>query len=142
MKRSALLILAAVLFTAGSVSAEGFKRVVLYQDMAYLTTEKTAKAGKVTIDAPAELIRDSRASCPRRRHGQVSDHRTQAVHERQGEGADRPPCREKANLEAKKRLQKTFEREIELIFEAAAKDKEATFSRTRVSDALCSSIRG
>ena len=64
MKRSALLILAVTFFTAGSVSAESFKRVVLYQDMAYLTTEKTASDRKVTIDAPAELIRDSVSVMP------------------------------------------------------------------------------
>ena len=137
MKRTALLILAAVLFTAGSVSAESFKRVVLYQDMAYLTTEKTAKAGKVTIDAPAELIRDSVSIVPSK-GGTVKSLTIEPKRFTSGKakGLIDLLAEKKANLEAKKRLQKTFEREIELIFEAAAKDKEATFSRTRVSDAL------
>jgi len=110
---------------------------VLYQDMAYLTTEKTAKAGKVTIDAPAELIRDSVSIVPSK-GGTVKSLTIEPKRFTSGKakGLIDLLAEKKANLEAKKRLQKTFEREIELIFEAAAKDKEATFSRTRVSDAL------
>lgn len=138
MKRTALLILAGVLFTAAGVSAESFKRVVLYQDMAYLTTEKMAREGKVSIDAPAELIRDSVSIVPSK-GGTVKSLTIEPKRFTSGraKGLIDLLAEKKAGLEAKKRLQKTFEREIELIFEAAAaKDKEATFSRTRMSDAL------
>lgn len=138
MKRSALLVLAAVLFAAGSVHAESFKRVVLYQDMAYLIAEKTATDRHVTIGAPAELIKDSVSVMPSK-GGLVKSLTIEPKRFTSGRAKQLTDllAEKKAGLEAKKRLQKTIEKEIDLIFEAAAtKDEKATFSRTRMSDAL------
>lgn len=138
MKKSVPLILAIFLFTTGSVSAENFKRAVLYQDMAYLTTEKTPADRKVTIDAPAELIRDSVRVVPSK-GGTVKSLSIEPKRFTSGRAKQLKDllAEKKAGLEARKRLQKTLEREIDLIFDAAGnKDKEAAFSRARMSDAL------
>ncbi len=132
---SAFLIL---LVLAGPASAESFKRVVLYRDMAYLTVEKTASGGKVVVEAPPELIHDSLSVTPIQ-GGTVKSMSIEPKRLMSGRAKliKDQLVSKKAELEGKKRLQKTMERQIELIFDSAqARDKEAAFSRTRMAEAL------
>ncbi len=137
MKRTFLLLVILLVLT-GSASAESFKRVVLYRDMAYLTVEKTASDGRIIVEAPPELIRDSVSVVP----VQGGAVKSMGIEPKRLMSGKAKQIKEqlnskKAELEGKKRLQKTLEREIEIIFDSAkAKDKEAAFSRARLAEAL------
>lgn len=134
-----ILSIFVILFVmSGTASAESFKRVVLYQDMAYLTVEKTASQGKVSVEAPPELIRESVRVVPAQ-GGTVRSISIESKRLITGKAKQIKDllAEKKAELEGKKRLQKTLEREIELIFDSAkVKDKDAAFSKTRMNDAL------
>lgn len=137
MKRILLLVVILIAL-AGSVSAESFKRVVLYRDMAYLTVEKISSDGRVVLEAPPELIRDSVSIIPLQ-GGVVKSLSIEPKRLMSGKAKQikEQLKAKKAELEGKKRLQKTYEREIEIIFDSAkAKDKEAAFSRARLAEAL------
>ncbi len=137
MKRilSAFLITAVL---AGAAHAESFRRVVLYQDMALLTVERSASGGRLVVDCPPELIHDSVIVAPARGTGirsmSIEPKRLVSGKAKQLKDA---LAGKRAELEERKRLRKTVERQIELIFDAAGvKDKETPFSRTHLSDAL------
>lgn len=131
-----MMMLAAVL--AGPSQAEEFSRVVLYQDMALLTLERPSSQGRLALECPPELILDSVRVTPARGVGirslSVEPKRVSAG--RAGQLRD-ALAESRAVLEEKKRLQKTFERQIELIFQSAGvRESEAPFSRDRLQDAL------
>jgi uncharacterized protein (TIGR02231 family) len=137
MKRSlgVVLMLAAL---AGTASADVFKRVVLYQDMAYLTATRMAEKGKLVIDAPPEMVRDSLSVVPVQ-GGAIRSISIEPKRLMSGRAVEikNELARNRAALEGKKRLRATSEREIELIFEAAkGKDKEPAFSKPRLTEAL------
>lgn len=137
MKKCFPMVMLAV-FLAGSVRAEEFSRVVLYRDMALLTLERQSSEGRLAIECPPELILDSVRVVPARG---VSI-RTLSVEPKRVSSGRAGQLREelvesRAMLEEKRRLQKTLERQIELIFQSAgAGEKEARFSRDLLQDAL------
>jgi uncharacterized protein (TIGR02231 family) len=137
MKRSLLAIMV-ILAASGPALAETIKRAVLYQDMAYVTVERETVNRKAVVVAPPEFIRDSLRVVPAGdgvgRDLSVEPKRTMGGRAKQIRDA---LTGKKAALEGRQRLQKTIEREIELIFEnAGAKGREAVYSRARLSDAL------
>ncbi|HOD69516.1 MAG: hypothetical protein BWZ01_01455 [Deltaproteobacteria bacterium ADurb.BinA179] len=137
MKKILSVILVTVVL-AGAAHAQSFKRVVLYQDMALLTVEVSASGGRIAVDCPPELILDSVVVAPVRGTGV----RSMSIEPKRLASGKAKELRDalgakRVELEERKRRQKTVERQIELIFDAAGvKDKETPFSRTRLSDAL------
>lgn len=137
MKRPLVLVFM-LLLVAHPVSAEAIKRVVLYQDMAYITLEKTAQDHAVVIDVPPDIILDSimaaakpggtltsleiepwRASTGKAR--QLQEHLRQ----------------KKSQLEGKRRLQATYEKQIDIIYTAAqALRRDSNFPRQRLVESL------
>jgi uncharacterized protein (TIGR02231 family) len=137
MKKSLWVVLL-VLVLSGSAHAEAFKRVVLFQDMAYLTALRTAANGKIVVDAPPEMIRDSLSVVPVQ-GGLVRAIGIEPKRLMSGRAAALKDdlAKSRGALEGKKRLRATAEREIDLIFESAkGRDKEASFSKPRLTEAL------
>lgn len=137
MKRSLLTILL-VLVLSGAAYAEAFKRVVLYQDMAYLTVERMTTGRKLLVDAPPEMVRESLSVVPVQ-GGSIRSIGVEPKRVMSGRaaGIKADLDRNRAALEAKKRLKATAERQIELVFDAArGGEKEAPFSKTRLAEAL------
>jgi uncharacterized protein (TIGR02231 family) len=136
--RRALWVVPMVLVLAGTAWADVFKRVVLYQDMAYLTVERTAAQGKLIVDAPPEMVRESLSVVPVQ-GGVVRSISIEPKRLMSGRALAMKDelAKARAALEGKKRARATAEREIDLIFEAAkGKDKDASFSKPRLSEAL------
>lgn len=137
MKKT-LLVFLIVVFPLVAARAEDIRRVVLYQDMAFLTLERPALDGRLVIECPPELIPDSVTVAPVRGGGI----RSMSVEPRRltsgkVERLKITLAEKRAVLEEKRMLRKTVERQIELIFDAAGvKDSEAPFSRTHLADAL------
>ena len=137
MKRTLLAFLITAVL-AGAAHAESFKRVVLYQDMAFLTVERPAPAGRVVIDCPSGLVHDSVIAVPAR-GGSIKSTSIEPKRLISGKAKQLTDAliEKRSALEEKKRHQKMVERQIELIFDAAGvKNKETPFSRTQLSDAL------
>jgi uncharacterized protein (TIGR02231 family) len=136
MKRM-LWVVPALLVLSGTAWADAFKRVVLYQDLAYLTIERMSTGRKLVVDAPPEMIRDS-LSVVTVQGGAIKSIAIEPKRILSGRAAAIKDdlARNRAALEGRKRLKATCEREIDLIFESAkGKDKEA-FSRPRLTEAL------
>ncbi|HPX17505.1 MAG TPA: DUF4139 domain-containing protein [Deltaproteobacteria bacterium] len=137
MKRT-LLVFLLVGFLSVAARAEDFQRVVLYQDMAFLTLERPAVDGCLVIECPPDLIPDSVTVAPVRggsvRSMSIEPRRLTSGKTEQLKAA---LAEKRSLLEEKRMLRKTVERQIELIFGAAGvRDGQAPFSRTHLADAL------
>jgi len=137
MKRP--LVLAFILFLAAlPVNAEDIKRVVLYQDMAYITLEKTAQDHRVVLDMPPDIVLDSimAAANP---GGTLSSLEIEPWRASTGKAKQLHEllAQKKNQLEAKKRLQATYEKQIEIIYTAAqATRRDSSFPRQRLVESL------
>lgn len=133
------LALVVLLFClATPVKAEVFKRVVVYQDMAYVTLEKEAVNHAVIIDAPPDFIPASLAVTPVS-GGVIAGLEIEPQRAVSGKARQIQELlvQKKAQQTALKRQQTTLEKEIEIIYDAAgATRKEAAFPRQRMVEAL------
>ncbi len=137
MRRSFLAVLL-VLVLSSAAQAEAFKRVVLYQDRAFLTVERLAANRKLVVDAPPEMVRESLTVVPLQ-GGSIRSIGVEPKRIMSGRaaGIKADLDRNRTALEGKKRLKATAEREIELIFDVAGgREKEPPFSKTRLTEAL------
>jgi uncharacterized protein (TIGR02231 family) len=136
--KKALWVVLISLVLAGTAAADVFKRVVLYQDTAYLTVERTTADRKLVIEAPPEMIPESLSVVPLQ-GGAIRSISVEPRRIMSGRAAQIKDelAKSEASLEGKKRLKATCERQIEVIFEAAnSKGKETVFSKPRLTEAL------
>ena len=118
--------------------AEGIKKVVLYQDMAYLTLEKAAQDHAVTIEAPPDIVLDSILAVPKP-GGTLTSLEIEPWRASSGKAKQLQELlnQNKSQLEGKKRLLATYEKEIEIIYSAAqVAGKDNTFARQRLVESL------
>jgi len=137
MKRPLELVFI-LLLVALPANAEGIKKVVLYQDMAYLTLEKAAQDHAVVLDAPPDIVLDSVLAVPKP-GGTLTSFEIEPWRASSGKAKQLQELlnQKKGQLEGKKRLQATYEKEIEIIYTTAqASRRDSTFPRQRLVESL------
>ncbi len=119
--------------------AEDVKRIVLYQDTAFITLEKEAAGGSIIIDAPEGLIQESIIAEPAQRGGAIRSIEVKPGSGLTGKAKDiqEQIDQMKTQQTLKKRQQETIEKEIEIIFDAAGGiKKESAFPRSRLTESI------
>ncbi len=128
-----------VLGIYSSAEAEGVKRLVLYRDAGYITVQKEAASGIITIDVPEGLVQESIIAEPAQRNGTI-----RSIEVRPGSGltGKARDMQDQIDLlqtqqSLKKRQQETIEKEIEIIYDTAGEmKKEAAFPRSRLNESI------
>jgi len=137
MKKS-LGLVCILAMVALPANAESIKKVVLYQDMAYITLEKAAQDHAVIIEAPPDIVLDSILATAKP-GGTLTSLEIEPWRASSGKAKQLQELlnQKKRQLESNKRLQATYEKEIEIIYAAAqASRRDNTFPRQRLVESL------
>jgi len=137
MKRPLGLMFILLLFAIPGFGGN-IKKVVLYQDMAYITQEKAAQDHEVVLIAPPDIVLDSILASAKP-GGTLNSLEIEPWRASSGKAKQLQELlnQKKSQLEGKKRQQATYEKEIEIIYTAAqATRRDNAFPRQRLVDSL------